>query len=55
MASRNTATSVRPMISGLWFFCESIISIGKLISFCKKNRVIVRESLAKAWREKAFP
>ena len=47
MATRNTVTSVRPMTSGPWAFCESINSIGKF-HFAKKYRVIFRESLAKA-------
>ena len=40
MATRNTWTSVRRMISGPWAFCESII-------YREKYRAIFRESFAK--------
>ena len=45
MATRNTLTSARPMKSGPWAFCESIIY--RQISFCKKN---IGRFFAKIWR-----
>ena len=37
MATRNTVTSVRPMISRPWFFVEWIKSISKLNFILQKN------------------
>jgi len=46
MATRNTLTSVRPMISAPWAFCEPII-YGNIILQKRYSRLIFRENLAK--------
>ena len=54
MATRNTLTYVRPMISGPLAFCESTTYLCEFHFACFFLRKF-GESLAKAWRKKAFP